>query len=111
MFIFFFSSRRRHTRLTVTGVQTCALPIFGQFPPTDADGAFSGTMVFHGIVDRTEYMRAQFPSTANYLSSTSPVVAQPIQLAPAPPPPPSFSVAFTVAPSSPCVGPLATFTA
>src|SRR5256886_7497721 len=24
---FFFSSRRRHTRLTVTGVQTCALPI------------------------------------------------------------------------------------
>src|SRR2546427_120885 len=26
--IFFFSSRRRHTRLTVTGVQTCALPIF-----------------------------------------------------------------------------------
>src|SRR2546430_5412650 len=25
---FFFSSRRRHTRLTVTGVQTCALPIF-----------------------------------------------------------------------------------
>src|SRR5688572_31071747 len=26
---FFFSSRRRHTRLTVTGVQTCALPIFG----------------------------------------------------------------------------------
>src|SRR5256886_14703430 len=26
--VFFFSSRRRHTRLTVTGVQTCALPIF-----------------------------------------------------------------------------------
>src|SRR6266478_290513 len=25
---FFFSSRRRHTRLTVTGVQTCALPIY-----------------------------------------------------------------------------------
>src|SRR6059036_569972 len=25
----------------------------GQFPPTDADGAFSGTMVFHGIVDHT----------------------------------------------------------
>src|SRR3546814_6896723 len=29
MFIFFFSSRRRHTRgALVTGVQTCALPIF-----------------------------------------------------------------------------------
>src|SRR3546814_2529663 len=28
MFIFFFSSRRRHTRCAlVTGVQTCALPI------------------------------------------------------------------------------------
>src|SRR3546814_16657432 len=31
LFIFFFSSRRRHTRCAlVTGVQTCALPIFGQ---------------------------------------------------------------------------------
>src|SRR2546430_3331264 len=28
MIVFFFSSRRRHTRLTVTGVQTCALPIW-----------------------------------------------------------------------------------
>src|SRR3546814_1820093 len=29
-FIFFFSSRRRHTRCAlVTGVQTCALPIYG----------------------------------------------------------------------------------
>ena len=28
LFFFFFSSRRRHTRYgTVTGVQTCALPI------------------------------------------------------------------------------------
>src|SRR5215475_15478118 len=26
---FFFSSRRRHTRFHVTGVQTCALPIWG----------------------------------------------------------------------------------
>src|SRR3546814_1910649 len=31
--IFFFSSRRRHTRCAlVTGVQTCALPIFAGFP-------------------------------------------------------------------------------
>src|SRR3546814_17235278 len=30
-FCFFFSSRRRHTRCAlVTGVQTCALPIFGE---------------------------------------------------------------------------------
>src|SRR5881296_3527804 len=83
----------------------------GRFPPTDADGAFSGTMVFHGIVDHTEYIRAQFAATANYLASTSPVVAQAIQLAPAPPPPPSFSVDFTFAPSSPIVGQVVTFTA
>src|SRR3546814_7074914 len=32
LFWFFFSSRRRHTRCAlVTGVQTCALPIFGHF--------------------------------------------------------------------------------
>src|SRR3546814_9528943 len=31
LFIFFFSSRRRHTSCAlVTGVQTCALPIFAQ---------------------------------------------------------------------------------
>src|SRR3546814_3693918 len=30
LFVFFFSSRRRHTRCAlVTGVQTCALPIYG----------------------------------------------------------------------------------
>ena len=31
MYVFFFSSRRRHTRyISVTGVQTCALPISGK---------------------------------------------------------------------------------
>src|SRR5207245_1209654 len=83
----------------------------GRFPPTDADGAFSGTMVFHGIVDHTEYIRAHFAATANYLASTSPVVAQAIQLAAVPPPPASFSVDFTFAPSSPVVGQIVTFTA
>src|SRR3546814_11158245 len=33
VYVFFFSSRRRHTRCAlVTGVQTCALPIYIQFP-------------------------------------------------------------------------------
>src|SRR3546814_7153009 len=33
LFVFFFSSRRRHTRCAlVTGVQTCALPIFQNRP-------------------------------------------------------------------------------
>src|SRR3546814_2926517 len=42
MFIFFFSSRRRHTRCAlVTGVQTCALPILFRSPLKSAvaDGA------------------------------------------------------------------------
>ena len=35
-FFFFFSSRRRHTRSgRVTGVQTCALPIYLLPPPAD----------------------------------------------------------------------------
>src|SRR3546814_10497215 len=34
LFLFFFSSRRRHTRCAlVTGVQTCALPIFSTHSP------------------------------------------------------------------------------
>src|SRR3546814_6884505 len=38
-FLFFFSSRRRHTRCAlVTGVQTCALPIFA----TEVDGDAGG---------------------------------------------------------------------
>src|SRR3546814_3402179 len=36
---FFFSSRRRHTRCAlVTGVQTCALPIFQRVFPAPLDG-------------------------------------------------------------------------
>src|SRR3546814_5881291 len=37
-FIFFFSSRRRHTKCAlVTGVQTCALPIYGGALPAFAE--------------------------------------------------------------------------
>src|SRR3546814_8933892 len=36
VYFFFFSSRRRHTRCAlVTGVQTCALPIFDGYPLTE----------------------------------------------------------------------------
>src|SRR3546814_46273 len=43
--MFFFSSRRRHTRCAlVTGVQTCALPIF----PHDRD---PGSSILHGASD------------------------------------------------------------
>src|SRR3546814_11368215 len=38
--LFFFSSRRRHTRFAlVTGVQTCALPISSQLHLLELDGA------------------------------------------------------------------------
>src|SRR3546814_7518861 len=56
MLIFFFSSRRRHTRCAlVTGVQTCALPIFpdgrsldlGRMVATDTSGA-------SGLADRID---------------------------------------------------------
>src|SRR3546814_9148876 len=40
---FFFSSRRRHTRCAlVTGVQTCALPIFAAAGVIDGDGVARG---------------------------------------------------------------------
>ena len=40
-FLFFFSSRRRHTRLlTVTGVQTCALPIYIIYGEAGTDTIF-----------------------------------------------------------------------
>src|SRR3546814_6958156 len=61
IFLFFFSSRRRHTRCAlVTGVQTCALPIFcssspryrgqeeqmmEQAPPHSKSGRWSATRV------------------------------------------------------------------
>src|SRR5210317_2109788 len=44
--IFFFSSRRRHTRfLNVTGVQMCALPIFRLSVNVNALTRFSGLTV------------------------------------------------------------------
>src|SRR3546814_1646157 len=44
-FVFFFSSRRRHTRCAlVTGVQTCALPI--------SDGKHVGTWMMARPLDR-----------------------------------------------------------
>src|SRR3546814_5240812 len=40
LMFFFFSSRRRHTRCAlVTGVQTCALPIYAEWKEFDLDKA------------------------------------------------------------------------
>src|SRR3546814_4729438 len=44
VFFFFFSSRRRHTRCAlVTGVQTCALPIYCAIASVMSVLAFSGS--------------------------------------------------------------------
>src|SRR3546814_10011567 len=61
LFVFFFSSRRRHTRCAlVTGVQTCALPISAPMPsarePSAADRAAAKSarmMAARSIWDRT----------------------------------------------------------
>src|SRR3546814_1607415 len=51
LFLFFFSSRRRHTRCAlVTGVQTCALPISASATPMS------------GSEDFSEYVDAGVPS-------------------------------------------------
>src|SRR3546814_9571228 len=47
-YFFFFSSRRRHTRCAlVTGVQTCALPIWIEVDPLEPDGT---SFRLHGVV-------------------------------------------------------------
>src|SRR3546814_5045376 len=54
---FFFSSRRRHTRCAlVTGVQTCALPIFHGWPAA---------------------MRASYPAIALSIVSVRPISSSP----------------------------------
>src|SRR3546814_291831 len=64
MFVFFFfSSRRRHSSCAlVTGVQTCALPIFGKtfweaWP--GVEGSAIGHLVLTGMSDRTAHIVSQ----------------------------------------------------
>src|SRR2546427_3766895 len=56
---FFFSSRRRHTRLTVTGVQTCALPISANPKWPDRDRFVlsngHGSMLLYALLHLTGY--------------------------------------------------------
>src|SRR3546814_14545685 len=56
IFFFFFSSRRRHTRCAlVTGVQTCALPIYGALGALEV--VARGDLALHaghGVVDLVE---------------------------------------------------------
>src|SRR3546814_5652052 len=56
VFVFFFSSRRRHTRYAlVTGVQTCALPIYQldvEMSFVEQDDVFNAVgPVIHGVFE------------------------------------------------------------
>src|SRR3546814_2117061 len=56
--LFFFSSRRRHTRCAlVTGVQTCALPIFGGGTAERRDSG--GILAVEGRAQRRDLSRVQ----------------------------------------------------
>jgi hypothetical protein len=54
----------------------------GQFPATDANGAFSGMMAFRGTVAHNDYLRASFLGDATYTASRSPVVTQAVVVPP-----------------------------
>src|SRR3546814_7354421 len=73
---FFFSSRRRHTRCAlVTGVQTCALPIYvvsGHFPATGGQMFFEGRQLAgleaHSIAQAGIARTYQIPSPFAHLT-------------------------------------------
>src|SRR3546814_5153137 len=58
--MFFFSSRRRHTRCAlVTGVQTCALPILFAVALSGLTILLSGVTALRGYADRNMELAAQ----------------------------------------------------
>src|SRR3546814_8798498 len=55
--VFFFSSRRRHKRCAlVTGVQTCALPIFIESALAAIDARIVDSLPLAGLEDRLDRM-------------------------------------------------------
>jgi hypothetical protein len=67
----------------------------GQFPATNANGAFSGTMAFRGTSAQTDYIRANFAGDATYAASLSPVLKQSVLVPPSSPLQVSAAVAGT----------------
>src|SRR3546814_14452772 len=82
---FFFSSRRRHTRCAlVTGVQTCALPIYGQVLPihmleAPMPAGQTPAQTALGLADEpAHFSRYRAPGAAWFLFSLpAPTTAQP----------------------------------
>src|SRR3546814_9004538 len=57
LFCFFFSSRRRHTRCAlVTGVQTCALPIYGSLSSALRASDFLAAIVLHLVQQKVSQL-------------------------------------------------------
>src|SRR3546814_426628 len=71
MLLFFFSSRRRHTRCAlVTGVQTCALPIWIAFVTTvhaPYSLGFPGKRLYNGVMARGDRVIAISDYVARYV--------------------------------------------
>src|SRR3546814_3207348 len=60
-FFFFFSSRRRHTRCAlVTGVQTCALPIYEQLARMVENGEHATYQALKGLFAELEPTTNEF---------------------------------------------------
>jgi lysophospholipase L1-like esterase len=76
----------------------------GQFPATDANGAFAGTMAFRPNTPRSEYIRAWFAGDATYAASSSPIVTQTVVAPPTSPPtdptPPQVSATMSGIPGA-----------
>src|ERR1043166_8660984 len=71
LFLFFFSSRRRHTRFrNVTGVQTCALPIYRDFQMAPPSCAHEGRIpAWHGSAHADRPIRCARDSRRDRRSS------------------------------------------
>src|SRR3546814_7014945 len=80
MFFFFFSSRRRHTRCAlVTGVQTCALPIFAKKINSAVFPGLQGGPLMHVIAAKAvafgEALRPEFKTYAQAIVANAKALA------------------------------------
>src|SRR5699024_12013870 len=83
--LFFFSSRRRHTRSKRAGVQTCALPIFigggvvGTNAAKQAIGLGANVSIFDLNPVRLKQLTEMFANNANVLMSNPMEIAEAIK--------------------------------
>src|SRR3546814_16457234 len=90
-FLFFFSSRRRHTRCAlVTGVQTCALPVPQPVPQENPAKSVSyrarRRSVSHGCITEVYHKHRLWRASRRYGAPTEGTPSL-VKSEPAPPPP------------------------